>query len=414
MTTLRAGHVVHHDAPRRWLSIVGIGEDGLEGISATGRRLIADAELVVGGARQLALAGDLVKAAMPWPSPLMNAIPHILAQRGRPICILATGDPFSYGIGATLSAHVSADEILCLPAPSAFSLAASRLAWPLQTTTCLSVHGRPLELLVPHLQPGARILALSWDARTPEAAARLLSERGMGTSRLTVLERMGGTNERMRSAPARNATFPGCDALNTLAIEVDCEPGARVLPLTQGLPDDVFEHTGQITKREVRAVTLSSLAPRRSELLWDIGAGSGSIAIEWMLVHPDNRAIAIETRADRAALIARNAAALGVPDLRVVQGAAPQALGGLPPPHAIFVGGGCEDDVLDAAITALPPGGRLVANAVTLETEAQLTARFSALGGKFIKIDIAHAEPLGAMTSWRPARPVAQWTWVKP
>jgi precorrin-6Y C5,15-methyltransferase (decarboxylating) len=404
----------HHAVSRRWLSIVGIGEDGLDGVSAAGRRLIADADLVVGGARQLALAGDLVKTAMPWPSPLLGAIPQILGHRGRPVCVLASGDPFSYGIGATLAAHVPAEEMLCLPAPSAFSLAAARLAWPLQTTTCLSVHGRPLELLIPHLQPGARVLALSWDARTPRDVADLLIGRGMGGSRLTVLERMGGAHERVRTSEASSAAFDGTDALNTLAIEVVAGRGARIVPLSQGLADDLFEHAGQITKREVRAVTLSSLAPRRGELLWDIGAGSGSIGIEWMLAHVENRAIAIEPRADRVALCARNAAALGVPDLRIVAGRAPEALADLPTPHAIFVGGGGGDDVFDAAMAVLPANGRLVANAVTLATEARLAARHAAHGGTLTRIGISRAEALGDEMAWHPARPITQWSWVKP
>lgn len=398
----------------RWLSIVGIGEDGLEGVSAAGRRLIADAEIVIGGARQLALAGDLIKTAMVWPSPLLNAVPQILGQRGKPVCILATGDPFSYGIGATLSAHVAADEIICLPAPSAFSLAASRLAWPLQSTTCLSVHGRPLELVIPHLQPGARLLVLSWDARTPAAMAQLLMSRGLGASRITVLERMGGPHERVRASDAASAGFADVDALNTLAIEVAAKPGARIVPLSQGLADDLFEHTGQITKREIRAVTLSSLAPLRGQLLWDIGAGSGSIGIEWMLAHPENRAIAIEPRADRIALCARNSAALGVPDLRVVAGRAPEALSDLPQPQAIFIGGGGDDAVLDAAIAALPPQGRIVANAVTLETEARLIARQANHGGTLTRIEISRAEAVGGLTGWRAAMPITQWVWVKP
>lgn len=415
MTGLQADRSAHHAAPRRWLSIVGIGEDGLDGVSAAGRRLIADAELVIGGARQLALAGELVKTAMPWPSPLMNAIPHILAQRGRSLCILATGDPFSYGIGATLSAHVAAEEIICLPAPSAFSLAAARLAWPLQSTACLSLHGRPLELLIPYLQPGARILALSWDARTPDQVARLLAERGMGRSSLTVLERMGGERERCHTAVAADAAFQHIETLNTIAIEVIADVGARIVPQSAGLPDDLFEHEGQITKREVRAVTLSALAPRRGEVLWDIGAGSGSVGIEWMLSHPDNRAIAIEQRSDRAALVARNAASLGVPDLRVVHGVAPAALTDLPAPHAIFIGGGGSDGaVLDAAAAALPSQGRLVANAVTLEGEARLLQRHADTGGSLTRIEIARAEPIGGFTGWRTARPVTQWIWVKP
>lgn len=405
---------LHHAAAGHWLSIVGIGEDGLDGLSSSARRLIADAEVVIGGSRQLALAGSLIKTAMPWPSPLLSAVPQILALRSRAVCVLATGDPFSYGIGATLAQHVAAEEMLCLPAPSAFSLAAARLAWPLQTTTCLSVHGRPLELLLPHLQPRARLLALSWDARTPGDVARLLVARGLGASRLTVLERMGGPHERRRSSTATDAAFADVDALNTLAIEVEAEPGARIVPLSQGLDDSMFAHTGQITKREVRAITLSALAPRRGELLWDIGAGCGSVGVEWMLAHPENRTIAIEPRADRVALCTENAVALGVPDLRTVAGAAPAALAGLPQPDAIFIGGGGDEAVIESAMAALPSHGRLVANAVTLETEASLIACHARHGGTLTRIEISRVDALGDFTGWRPARPVTQWTWVKP
>lgn len=415
MSSLLESNVAHyHAAPRRWLSIVGIGEDGLDGISLAARRLIADAELVIGGPRQLALAGDIVKTAMTWPSPLLSAVPHIMALRGRNVCILASGDPYSYGIGATLAPHVAADEIICLPAPSAFSLAAARLAWPLQTTTCISVHGRPLELLIPHLQPGARILALSWDARTPNAAARLLSARGMSASRLTVLERMGGPSERLSTSDAATATFEDIDALNTLAIEVVASPQATTVPVSQGLADNLFEHTGQITKREVRAITLSALAPLRGEVLWDIGAGSGSVGIEWMLCDPQNRAVAIEPRADRVALCMRNAAALGVPDLRIVEGRAPDALSDLPQPDAIFIGGGADDAVVEAAIAALRQHGRLVVNAVTLETEARLIARHARHGGTLTRIAISRADAVGGFTGWRAAMPVTQWGWEKP
>jgi precorrin-6B C5,15-methyltransferase / cobalt-precorrin-6B C5,C15-methyltransferase len=302
-----------------------------------------------------------------------------------------------------------------IPAPSAFSLAAARLGWSLPHTVLLSVHGRMLDLVRPHLQPGARILALTSDGEGPAVLSRLLSEIGFGASRLTVLEALGGPREQIRTTRASDCSSGAVDALNVVAIEVEGLPSARVLARTAGLADHLFEHDGQITKREVRALTLSSLAPCRGELLWDIGAGSGSVAIEWMLADPSMRAIAIEQRADRAARIRRNAAGFGVPGLEVVEGTAPAALSGLATPDAIFIGGGAGDaGVLDAASRSLRPGGRLAVNAVTLETEALLLARHSALGGELIRMAISRADMVGQMTGWRPAMPVTQWLWVKP
>ena len=370
-----------------------------------------------GGRRHLALAAPLIRgAARPWPSPFDGATDEVLRHRGRPVCVLASGDPFQYGIGAVLSRHVDPREMIVVPAPSAYSLAAARLGWALPRTVLLSVHGRALDLLRPHLQPGARILALTSDADGPAAIARLLAETGFGASRLTVLEALGGPRERIRSVTAAAFDVEAPDALNTVAIDVAAAPGARVLARTPGLADDLFEHDGQITKREIRAVTLSSLAPRRGELLWDIGAGSGAVVIEWLLADPTfMRAIAIERRVDRAARISRNAAAFGVPDLKVVEGAAPAALNGLPTPDAVFIGGGVsEPGIIDTATRALRPGGRLVINAVTLESEALLLARHTALGGELMRIAVSRAGPLGSKVGWRPALPVTQWLWQKP
>ena len=404
-------------ASPRWLSIVGIGEDGVDGLSATARGLISAAEIVFGGKRHLALAAPLVRgAARPWPSPFDGAAAEIGNHRGRQVCVLASGDPFHYGVGAVLARTIDANQMIVVPAPSAFSLAAARLGWSLAETTLLSAHGRNLDLIRPHLQPGARILALTSDGDGPAALAELLAQSGFGASRLTVLEALGGARERIRTATAAAFDLGAIDALNTLAIEVSAAAGARVISRNTGLADDLFEHDGQITKREVRAVTLSSLSPRRGELLWDIGAGSGSVAIEWMLADPlVMRAIAVEERADRAARIHRNAAAFGVPGLDVVQGSAPEALANLPPPHAVFVGGGAgAPRVLDTASAALRAGGRLVVNAVTLETEGLLIARHAALGGELIRIAISRAGAVGGKTGWRAALPVTQWVWTKP
>jgi precorrin-6B C5,15-methyltransferase / cobalt-precorrin-6B C5,C15-methyltransferase len=402
-------------ASPRWLSIVGIGEDGVDGLSAVARGLVGAAEIVFGGRRHLALAASLIRgAARPWPTPFEGAAEEVLAHRGRPVCVLASGDPFHYGVGAVLARKIDAREMLVVPAPSAFSLAAARLAWSLPASVLLSLHGRALDFVRPHLQPGARILALTSDREAPAALAKLVTDIGFGASRLVVLEALGGPRERIRETTAEHFDLAAVEPLNTVAIEVEAAAGARVLPRAAGLADDLFEHDGQITKREVRAVTLSSLAPRRGELLWDIGAGSGSVAIEWMLADPAMRAIAIERRPDRAARIRRNAAAFGVPGLDIIEGAAPRALNDLAAPDAIFVGGGGDAGVLDAAARALRAGGRLVANAVTLESEALLLARRATFGGDLIRIALSRAGAVGEKTGWRAAMPVTQWIWVKP
>ena len=398
-----------------WLSIVGIGEDGLDGLSPAARRCIERAELVVGGARHLALAeGVGAGQRMAWPSPLTDAIPRLLEWKGRPVCVLASGDPFLYGVGVTLAAHVPAEEMICLPAPSAFSLAAARLGWPLQECALVSLHGRAFERIVPQLQPGARILALSWDGTTPGRLASFLTGRRMGRSRLVVLEAMGGTRERVTAAAAETFALAEVDPLNLVALEIVAERDAPVLSLAAGLPDVWFENDGQITKREIRAMTLSALAPRQGQLLWDVGAGSGSVGIEWMLRHPAMRAIAVETRPDRAARIHRNALALGAPGLEIREGEAPAALAGLPTPDAVFIGGGATDPaVLDAAWAALPEGGRFVVNAVTLETQAELMRRHAVLGGDLVSVQIARADAVGPFHGWRPAMPVVQWAITK-
>ncbi|MFS8037869.1 precorrin-6y C5,15-methyltransferase (decarboxylating) subunit CbiE [Xanthobacter sp. AM11] len=396
-----------------WLSIVGIGEDGVDGLSPAARAAISSAQMVFGGARHLALAVALVKGeAHPWPSPF--SLSAVLAARGRPVCVLASGDPFFHGVGASLARHVPAAEMRVLPAPSAVSLAAARLGWPLQEVDLVSLHGRPLALLRPHLQDGARLLILTCDGDGPRQVAQMAAGLGLGASRLVVLEALGGPRERVRACRADGFDLDGVAALNVVALEVAAAADAPVLPLACGLPDTMFEHDGQITKREIRALTLSALAPRRGEVLWDIGAGAGSIAIEWLLCHPSLAAVAVEQDPARAARIARNACALGVPHLAVVEGAAPGALAGLPPADVIFLGGGAsEPGVLDAALAALKPGGRLVANAVTLETEALLLGAHARLGGELVRIALARAAPVKGMTGWRPAMPVTQWRHVK-
>jgi precorrin-6Y C5,15-methyltransferase (decarboxylating) len=404
------------NAVNRWLSIIGIGEDGLDGLSQAARALISQAALVAGGRRHLAMVQSITTGeTLVWPSPPQAAFPALLARRDTQVCVVATGDPFFYGIGSLLAGAVPPEETICLPGASAFGLAASRLGWAVQDCALVTLHGRPLERLIPHLQPRARILALSWDHTTPSLLAELLRRHGLGDTRITVCEALGGPRERLRSANAAEFSLSDIATLNLIALELTESPSGKTIPLTAGLPDTWFEHDGQLTKQDIRAVTLAALAPRRGERLWDIGAGSGSIGIEWMLASPSNTAVAIERDAARAARIARNAAALGVPDLAIVQADAPAGLAGLPLPDAVFIGGGATvPGVIETAWSALRQGGRLVANAVTLETQAVLTRHFQALGGSLKTIQIAHADPVGRFTAMRPAMAVTQWAATKP
>jgi len=371
------------DGPGRWLSIIGIGEDGRSGLAPAAAAALDAAQVVYGGSRHFALAGPLQAEGRPWPRPIHTAYPEILARRGRPTCILATGDPFHYGIGAEIARLVPPAEIRAFPQPSAFSLACARLGWPLAECGLVTLHGRALARIVPQLQPGARLLVLSWDGTTPGALAALLTERGFGSSAVTILEAMGGPRERIRAARADAFDLADIDPLNTVAITVAGTGFA--LPLAPGLDDALFENDGQLTKAEIRALTLAALRPHPGLLLWDIGAGAGSITIEWMLRHPSLRAVAIEVRPDRAE------------------------------PDAVFIGGGVsEPGVLSAALAALKPGGRCVANAVTLEGEAALLGAFATWGGKLRRFSVERASPVGGLHGWRPAMPVTQWAWTKP
>lgn len=379
-------------------------------------RALDEAELVVGGARHLALVAPLRATTLVWPSPMATAYAEIVRQRGRRVCVLATGDPFHYGVGADLAKLFAPEEWVCFPQASAFSLAAARLGWSLPDCVLVSVHGRELERIIPHLQPGARIIALSSNGETPEKLASLLVERGLGDSTITVLESMGGPRERVRRSGASDFAMRDIHTLNTATIEVVAAPDARVVTLAPGLDDAWFENDGQLTKAEIRAITLGALAPRAGERLWDIGAGAGSIAIEWCLRHPRNSALAVEERPDRAERSRSNARELGAPDrVEVIVGRAPEALHGLAPPDAVFIGGGASDPgVFEAAFAALRTGGRLVVNAVTIETESRLGELHGRHGGAMRRIALSRLEPVGNMHGWRAAMPVTQWVVVKP
>lgn len=397
-----------------WLTVVGIGEDGFSGLGKPARRALLEASVVFGGQRQL----DLLPACLrgqrqAWPSPF--ALTPVLEVRGTPVCVLASGDPMLFGVGASLARQLPADELRVLPAPSSFSLAAARLGWPLQEVACLSVVARPLAALHTQIHPGARLLVLSNDGSSPAAIAALLDERGFGASRLRAFEHLGGPLERCIDGTAQAWSLARTAALNLVAVDCLATPTARRLPLTPGLADAAFAHDGQLTKRDVRAITLARLAPAPGELLWDVGAGCGSIGIEWMRAHPSCRAIAIEANAGRQALIAQNRDALGVPGLQLVAGSAPEALNGLPPADAIFIGGGVTvPGMLESCWAQLRPGGRLVANAVTLQSEATLVAWRAAHGGELTRITVAQAQPLGDFDTWRAALPITLLEAIKP
>jgi precorrin-6B C5,15-methyltransferase / cobalt-precorrin-6B C5,C15-methyltransferase len=402
----------------RWLTVVGIGEEGLMGLSPAARALVETAEFLFGGARHLAMVPPGRAERGAFERPLSRSIERIARHRGRRVVVLASGDPLWYGIGATLAQHFPREEMTILPQPSAFSLAAARLHWPLADCALLTLHGRPLETLRLHLAPARRLLILSENGATPRQVARLLDALGWGESRIAVFAHLGGSEEAVFCGEAQGWGERLVPDLNTIALTCRAGKEARPLPRVAGLPDDAFEHDGQITKREVRAATLAALAPLPGERLWDIGAGCGSIAIEWLRLLEGREAVAIERSAERAAIIARNAARLGVPGLAVVCAEAPAAFAFLPRPGAIFLGGGIGGEgVLAAAWEALAEGGRLVANVVTAEGEAQLFDWQRRHGGTLSRIAVSRAEPLEGKERrhlWRPLATVTQLAVTKP
>jgi len=400
----------------RWLSVVGLGEGGLDDLSPKARALVDGAEVLVGGVRHLAMVGDDGRKRIPWRAPLLDVVTDIQALKGRPVCVLATGDPMSFGIGVTLVRHVSLTEMTIMPAPSAFSLVCARLGWPLAEVETMSLHGRPLERLNAHLQPGTRLLILSENAKTPGKVAKALAAGGFGASRMWVFEHLDGTRERLVEGTAAAWRTRKIADLNTIAVACVADAGTTPLARVPGLPDDAFTHDGQITKCQVRAATLAALVPLPGQLLWDVGAGSGAIAIEWMRAAPGARAVAIERHEKRLAHIATNAARLGMPGLEIVAGEAPAVLNGLATPDAIFIGGGAGDDdaLFRRCWRALSSGGRLVANVVTLEGEAAVLRWRRKIGGDLVRIAVSRAEPVGRFTSWRPLRAVTQFVKIKP
>jgi precorrin-6Y C5,15-methyltransferase (decarboxylating) len=404
-------------AAEHWLSIVGIGEDGWDGLNNEAKQAVESAELLYGAARQLDLiptAGSASRIA--WPSPMMPTVQQILTDyRGKMrVTVLASGDPMLHGVGASLTRQLSPTEFRVIPQVSAFSLACARLGWPMAETTLITLVNQPAEQVLRHLFQGQRLVIFSEDGSTPATVARLLAKSGYGSSRMDVYENLGGPSERNTRELAASWMNEQCSKLNLIAVLCAPDEGTKSLSLAPGLPDDTFDTDGQLTKREVRAVTLARLAPLPNQTLWDVGAGTGSIGIEWMRLHPSCSCIAFEAREDRAARIRVNAATLGVPNLKVIQGPAPDTFADLPSPQAVFLGGDVSnDDLFDACWAKLSPGGRLVSNAVTLQSEARLIARHQLYGGDMMRMMVSRVDVIGGSYGWRPMMPITQWTVTK-
>ena len=400
------------------ITVVGIGEDGLNGLTPKARGLIDEAEVLVGGERHLSKVPLGGEQRIDWDGDFDAAFDKIEKMKDRRVVVLASGDPLHYGVGANIVRRFGADQVNVIPAPGAFSLVAADLGWPLADVKCLTVHGRALEAVTLYLTPGRRLLVLSWDGETPEKLAGLLTARGFGPSRITVLGNLGGDDETRTEGTAEKWTGETVPDLNTIAVECVAGDGADVLSRVPGLPDDAFEHDGLITKSEVRAATLARLMPLPGQTLWDVGAGSGAVAIEWLRAEPSAKAFAVERDPKRAAVIARNAANLGVPELKIVEGEAPGILSGIETvPDAVFVGGGVSvPGLLEACWDALSPGGRLVANGVTLEAEQRLLFFQNEFGGDLTRMAVSRAAPVGPvgrLQTFQPLKQVTQLVTIK-
>ncbi len=395
-----------------WLHIVGISEDGMEGLTPATRAVVEAAEVIVGGDRHQRLSEKVKAERISWPSPFDDLIELLKANKGRRVVVLATGDPLWYSVGARIGRAIDPGEITYHPQVGAFQLAAARMGWSMADLETLTVHGRPVEQMIAFIQPLQRLLILTTGEETPQQIARFLSERGFGKSRMTVLASMGGADEARFDGLAESWSH-NVPAFNTLAVECVAASDAALMPRVPGLADDLFTHDGTMTKQEVRAATLAKLMPMRGALLWDVGCGCGSVAVEWMRAARYSQAIGIEPKAERRVFAAANAAALGTPKLELVDGVVPEVLDGLAAPDAVFIGGGLSRETFDACWAALRPLGRLVANAVTLESEALLLALYKQHGGELVKLSVARTTALGALTSWKPMKPVTQWSLIK-
>lgn len=396
-----------------WLNIIGIGEDGVDGLSRAALDVLSQAEVIVGGDRHHTLAPNPSAQRIAWPSPFDAMIEEIKSHQGKRIVILVTGDPLWYSVGARILKAIPREEVQFFPQLSAFQWASARMGWSLADVETVTVHGRAASQILPHLAPDVRMLVLTKDKTSPETIAELLVARGFGKSRMTVLAALGGEREERFDDLAENWAHEVPD-FHTLAIECIADVEARWFSRVGGLPDEAFKHDGQMTKRVVRSATLSALAPYPDALLWDVGAGCGSIAIEWMRSARGARAIAVEHVSDRISMIQENAVQLGTEKIEIVQGKAPAMLEGLVHPDAVFIGGGVTTpDVFETCWSALRRGGRLVVNAVTVESEMKLFELQTEYGGELTRLSVQQAEPVGRFKGWKPFMPVTQWMVVK-
>jgi precorrin-6Y C5,15-methyltransferase (decarboxylating) len=397
------------------IAVVGIGADGWAGLGEASRDAVMAAHTIVGSTRQLELVPDTGARRRPWPSPMEPFLDELAGGAPEGVCVLASGDPMLHGVGATLARRLGAERLAIHPHPSAFAIACARLGWAAADVELVSAVARPPEVVASAIAPRRRIVIYETGAEAAAAVARVLCANGYGPSRFVALEQLGGDRERILESTADEWGGRLVDPLHVIAVDCRRELGAPLLGRAPGLPDAAFESDGQLTKWVVRAATLAALRPTPHALLWDVGAGSGSVAIEWLRAEPTARAVAVEPRSERCDRIRANSLRLGVPRLEVRSGMAPAALVGLDPPDAVFVGGGLTDvGVLRACWDRLPAGGRLVANAVTIESEAVLRLAHAEHGGSFVRLAVSHAEPIGGLTTWRPQLPVVQWAVEKP
>ena len=399
----------------RWLSVIGIGEDGLGGLSSTAIRLLETAEFIIGGQRQLEMIPNSEQKKIIWPTPIHSLVKKLETFRGKKTCILATGDPLSFGIGNTLTRIFSINEMQIFPSLSASTLACARMGWSHTETDLISLHGRSIATLETFLRPRGKLIILSHDGDTPSLVAKFLTNRGYGGSIIKVFEHMNGTKERSFYNIASEWQHNPGAAFNTIAVDLNCSDIDAIKSRAPGLQDNLFIHDGQITKQEIRVTTLSALEPFPGALLWDVGAGSGSIGIEWMRMDHRCQAIAIEANPERAENITQNSCKLGTPNLKIVIDKAPSILSTLPTPDAIFIGGGITSKgMVKQCWDFLRAGGCLVANVVTTEGEEEVLKNQKKLGGHLTRISISNLEKIGSKKAWRPSMQVTQWKVKKP
>ena len=391
-----------------WLTLIGLGEDGLDGLPIASQNVLETAQCIFGAKRHLALLPeDLHGKSIPWPYPFESGIDALLQKRREQVVMLTSGDPFWYGAGSVITRHLEPEEWVAYPSPSCFSLTASFLGWPLEKTICHALHAAPFSTIQKDLHPNNRLMVTLKDGPSVNQLANYLCNSGFGTSKITICEAMGGPRQRVREKEAHSLNLSDVAHPVLAAIE-PC--GGESISLANGLENDLFEHDGQITKSTIRALTLSTLAPRAGERLWDIGAGSGSISIEWLLSHPTCQAISIEADATRVERIARNATRFGVERLNIIHATVPEGLDELEPPDVVFIGGGLDAAVLSAILARISVGTRLVVNAVTLESESLITEKQREMGGQLMRFDISSLRALGTKRGWKAAYPVVQWS----